>query len=85
MVADEEMTKDEAKLYKMLSDGMWHSREELHTCLWDHEQSQFPIAMQVRLSMLRKRIRPHGLDAVSRRTDEGRWGYILVRKINHRE
>lgn len=90
MVAEDDMTddmtKDEAKLYTMLSDGTWHSKEQLHTCLRDYTRSVFPISLQVRLSALRKKIRPHGLDVSSRRRDEdGAWGYILVRKLQHRE
>lgn len=86
MVIEECLTKDEANLYRMLSDGLWHSKEELHTCLWDHEQSHFPSALQVRLSELRKKLRRQGLDVFSARDSDNRfYGYRMARLISHKE
>ena len=84
MVADTGMTKTEHRLYLTLSGGTFCSREELHKCLED-PMSDFPITMQVHLSRLRKVLRLRGLDVVSRRSDSGVWGYIMVRMMAGRK
>lgn len=85
MVAEDGgLTRDEANIYKVLSDGLWHSKKELHTCLWDHEQSHFPSALQVRISQLRKKLIRQGLDVFAKfYTGEtgSEYGYVMARLI----
>lgn len=82
MVQEEELTKTTAKMWKILQDGSFHTREQLHACLWD------PLAeisaIQYHIHKLREVVGPHGLKIVAREVD-GRRGYILVRAIQYKE
>lgn len=57
------LTPSQKILYDILKDGEPHSISELRPCLWD-EMSE-DIVVQVKISTLRKKIRPHGLTILS--------------------
>lgn len=55
-------TPTQKKLLAVLADGLPHSREELHACLWDEAG---PLSnIQVHLSTIRKQLRLKGQDIV---------------------
>lgn len=68
------------RMHLLLSDGGWHTKEELHACLWDELS---PItAIFAHLTMLRKEYVERGDDLISERSSLGiryRWaqGHLL--------
>lgn len=82
MVAEGQMTPTQQRMYTLLSDGDFHSNEELHKCMVDELAEVLVVRMHV--SNLRRVLWPTGLDIVSRSRD-GVKGYYLVRRIQHRE
>jgi len=55
-------TRTEKKIVNLLSDGLPHTREEVHDCLWDEEA---PLtAIQMHISRIRAKIRPRGEEIV---------------------
>lgn len=53
------MTPTQARFFDLLSDGLPHSRQELHSCLWD-EQSSMKV-IKFHLWGLRKLLKPLGM------------------------
>lgn len=52
----------EKKILALLSDGQPHTKEEIHTCLWDECGSVNNVYQHI--SVLRKKLRPIGQDIV---------------------
>lgn len=75
---DVRYTPTEQRMLEMLSDGMRHLREELHTCLWD-EQSSLK-AIRVHICRLRVKLRRFGEDLICE-TDGRRLYYRHVRLL----
>jgi DNA-binding winged helix-turn-helix (wHTH) protein len=48
------------RMLELLSDGLPHSKEELHDCLYDELSNIATI--QKHISLIRKQLRPHGQD-----------------------
>lgn len=71
------------RMYTLLSDGMIHSKEELHECLYD-PLSDFPDGVQMNLSRLRKLIEPYGQDIFTKKNIDGKVGYVLALRISRR-
>jgi hypothetical protein len=55
-------TPTQQRMIDVLSDGMPHTREELHKCLWDEEGALGNIKMHI--SLIRKVLQPVGQDIV---------------------
>lgn len=53
-------TPTEKRMMEVLQDGLLHTRQELFACLWD-DKSELS-AIQARISLLRKKLRPQGLE-----------------------
>ena len=53
-------TPTQAAMLKILSDGLPHTREELHKCCGPSSLK----TIQMHLSSIRKKLRPHGEDIV---------------------
>ena len=71
----EEFTPTERDILAVLSDGMPHSRTELHACLPD-ELGGF-VNLRMHISRMRKKLRPAGQDI----TSVNGIGYQLVRLL----
>lgn len=67
------------RMYTILKDGLPHSREELHGCLWDEEGSIYNIKQHI--SKLRARLRPLGFDILTQYIHR-KMHYRKVRLIN---
>ena len=49
-------------MLELLSDGLPHTREELHACLWDENANLSTV--KVHISIIRRTLRPLGEDIV---------------------
>lgn len=71
-------TPTQRKMLAVLSDGLPHSKAELHSCL--HDDLGAVENIQIHLTNIRKRIRPKGEDILTQFIDR-RLHYRLVRLI----
>lgn len=71
------LTPTETKIFQLLSDGMFHLRDEVRSCLSD-ELASFN-AMALHITNLRKKL-PNGYLVVCVR-HRGKSGYQMVRSI----
>lgn len=71
-------TPTQRRILEVLSDGMWHHREELKKCLYD-ELSRLK-AVRDHISNMRKVLRPLGNDIICELANR-RIGYRLVRLV----
>lgn len=71
------MTPIEQKMFKLLSDGMFHTRTEVHSCLYDELGKLSNIKHHI--STLRKKL-PLGYLIVC--VNRGKLGYQMVRSIS---
>ncbi len=78
----EDMSKTGKRFFDLLSDGMFHTQEELHKLLWDPLSEVTTIRFHI--AYLRKAIQPHGLDVVHRADNDGAKGYVLMRRLAKR-
>ena len=61
-VSVEGFTRLEARMLAVLADGLTHTREELHACLYDTEG---PLSnIKAHLTSIRKKLRPSGEDII---------------------
>lgn len=61
-MSDKPLTKTQLRILHVLSDGLPHSRQEIHACLPDELSSM--AAIQPHIVEIRKRLRPRGEDVV---------------------
>lgn len=75
---EQKLTPTQSRMLNILSDGLPHSREELHACLNDDLGELSNI--QPHISLLRKSLRRHGqeIECVNR---AGNWFYRHVRVL----
>lgn len=72
-------TRTEERILALLSDGVPHTRKEIHQLLWD---DRGPLAnIQQHLSNMRKRLRPVGKEIVCELVNR-RICYRMVRLLN---
>lgn len=69
-------TPIQRKMLDVLSDGKFHTHEELHACC----KPSGPNAVKVHLYNLRVRMNPRGHDIMTRRVN-GKWFYRHVRLL----
>jgi hypothetical protein len=62
MTTDTKFTPVESRMLDVLSDGMAHTGDELHACLWDTDGDRSNI--RTHLANLRRKLRPKGHDIV---------------------
>lgn len=72
-------TPTQARIIKMLADGMPHTRKELKTCL-DDELAELG-AVNFHVSILRKKLRPIGQDIVCELGAGYRLGFRHIRLL----
>jgi hypothetical protein len=71
-------TLTQERMLKILSDGLPHTKQELHSCLYD---DQGPVNnVQMHISNLRDRIQRNGFDIVCCRNNGDSW-YRMVRHL----
>lgn len=56
------LSPTQRKMLEVLADGLPHSREDLHACLWDRDGALSNI--RAHISALRKHLREHGENIV---------------------
>lgn len=82
MVAEEELTKTEKRMYNLLKTGKFVTNKSLVDCLWDPLSE--PETIRYHICNLRRKIGVHGLGIFPREFD-GVCGYSLLRRISKRE
>lgn len=75
-MANGEYTATQQAMLDILSDGLPHTREELHACCGPSCRR----TIQVHLSHIRKKLRPKGEDILCTYTNRG-WRYQHVRLL----
>jgi hypothetical protein len=71
------LTPIQQKMVDLLSDGLCHTKEELHGCLYDDQGPLRNIAQHI--TMARKLLRPTGRDIICQREGKSKSYYRLVR------
>lgn len=79
MAAQKSYTPTQARILKVLSDGLSHTKTELKGCI-DDELAEMDSTIENHIHKLRK-VLPRGQDIISKKRPDGEWGYSHVRIV----